>query len=221
MLSLVHLELVVRTQLLIQLTVDGVGLGRLDLLLHLVQSVVNLGKVIIEQTPSGLLLLGLSSQLLELSLDDFRYLELENVGESYELGGKGLVYLGLQRLLTRELFLTVTAAAAVCSSLVRILFPICLSLRGRRHGIRLFGLPLVLLQSLELLCEDLDLSHELDLVVPQLDELVHHAVALLLALLAALTRALTVLQLPKGEIDVSLFCKPINQNNNTLLVLAE
>lgn len=49
---------------------------------------------------------------------------------------------------------------------------------------------------MELLGEDSDLGHELDLVVSQLNELVHHTGALLLSLLAALTGTFSVFQLP-------------------------
>ena len=58
------------------------------------------------------------------------------------------------------------------------------------------GLALVFLEPLELLCEDFHLSLQFDLVVSQLHELVQHAGAFLLSLLAALTRTLPILQLP-------------------------
>ena len=70
--------------------------------------------------------------------------------------------------------------------------------RGRRR-LLLLGLPFIVLQSLELLGEHVHLGHELDLVISELNELIHHAVPLLLSLLAALAGALSVLQLPNRK----------------------
>ena len=47
--------------------------------------------------------------------------------------------------------------------------------------------------------EHVHLGHELDLVISELNELIHHAVPLLLSLLAALAGALSVLQLPNRK----------------------
>lgn len=192
-LGLVHFELV-GAQLLVQLARHRVRLGRLDLLLHLVEVVCL--EVVVEEASRTFLLQSLRCQLLQLTLDYFRYFQLEYAGVGLELGGEGLIDLRLQVLLREALVLAVGASAVAATTFVCIPGSISRLLGGQLQGVRLLGLPLVLLKSLELLGEHLDLGHELDLVVPELDELIHHAVTLLLALLAAFTGTLSVLQLP-------------------------
>ena len=56
------------------------------------------------------------------------------------------------------------------------------------------GLPLALLKPLQLFGEYVDLGQQLDLVIAQLCDLIHHFLSLVLSLSAALSGALAVFQ---------------------------
>lgn len=193
-LGLVHLE-VVGTLLLVELAGHGVGLGRLDLFPHLVEIIeVLLLQVIVKKT-RAFVLKRLRGQLLEFILNDFRYFQLKHAGEGLELGGQGLVNFGLERPLALGLVLA-GARQGAARSLLRKPPAIPRSRRRTLRGLLLLGLSFIVLKSLQLLGEHVDLSHELDFVVSELNELVHHAVPLLLSLFPAFPGALPVFQLP-------------------------